>query len=94
MIELYDGWAIDADEHQFILGTPKKRAVNGAIITEMTGATYHPSLEMALRTFARARMRELVRTHVMTIFQALSAFADIEQRIRDIATVNTETRRA
>lgn len=90
MIELYDGWAISADKFQFILGRPanKLRMVDdtGTNDIVMRDATYHPTLVKAWETFARIKQRECVMENQMTISQALTAFAAIEQRTRDLVS--------
>ena len=55
MIELWDGYAITADEYQFILGKPVMRTHKARDKEELhiDNATYHATLAQALASFHR-----------------------------------------
>lgn len=86
MINLWDGYAIVADDCQFVLGKPftrehKKRQRDE---TRMQDATYHPTLALALAAFHRQQLRECVRDNMLTLADAVATSAQIEKRIRDM----------
>jgi hypothetical protein len=85
MIELWDGWAITADEYQFILGKPKKRT-DGSDYTDMRDPTYHGNIGNALVTFFNRKLRESVRDNDYTLSQALLHAFRIEEDIRSLIT--------
>lgn len=91
MIPLWDGWAIDADEYQFVLGVPSERlrGQENRVSKEMTNATYHPSLGKALAAFARMKLRDYAHQNDASLAEAIREYAAIEQRIREIAGKET-----
>jgi len=85
MITLWDGWAIDSDPYQYILGKPIKRdRSDGKTEIDMTSATYHRTPGKALGAFYQKQLREKVKGADMTLSQAIDAALQIEQRIREI----------
>lgn len=84
MITLWDGWAIDSDPYQYILGKPENRNLNGRIIVEMKHATYHGTLWKALESFYNHQVRESIKENDSTLCQALVMASQIEKRIREI----------
>lgn len=97
MITIWDGYAIDADERQFILGKPvQKVRKDGRSECRMAEATYHSSLASALQAFYRSMVRECIGSDTHTLCNALAQALHIEKRIRalvehaDTMTTHTE----
>jgi hypothetical protein len=87
MINLWDGWVIDTDNYQYILGQPEtttNNKRNNKEETRMNCATYHATLPQALLAFYRRQLRETIRTNDMGLGDALAASNAIEQRIRSL----------
>lgn len=86
MIELWDGYAIDADERQFVLGKPIMRAhkARGTEEQHMEDASYHATLTQALVAFHKIQLREYTKNDARTLAQAVTASAQIENRIRQL----------
>ncbi len=86
MITLWDGYAIDADEYQFILGKPTMRKrKDGTEEQYMAIPTYHPRLGSALGRFYNIKVRESIRDNQYTLSQAVAQASQIEERIRSLA---------
>jgi len=86
MIELWDGYAIASDDYQFILGKPTTRThkQRGREEQYMEDASYHATLTQAIATFHRIQLREYTRNDTRTLAQAVTASAQIENRIRQL----------
>lgn len=86
MIELWDGYAITADNYCFILGKPVVRAhkQRGHDEHRFQDATYHGTLTQALAAFHRTQLRDYTRDNTGTLAQALQVSAQIENRIREL----------
>lgn len=82
MIILQDGWVIDSDQYQYILGVPSAKTRKGKEGKWMKDATYHPSVERALLAYIRQRQLELVGEKNMSLGEALESFRQIERDIR------------
>jgi len=84
MITLWDGWAIDSDPYQYILGRPVERKMHNRTATEMKDPTYHGTLGQALRAFYRLQSRESIKENDTTLCQALVTAEDIWNRLREL----------
>lgn len=84
MIELWDGWVIDADEHQFVLGKPPEEGRKSKKIPYMFNTSYHPSISRALLQFFRIQLRESIKNNHHALSSAQQEAARIEKRIRDL----------
>ena len=85
MIKLWDGWAIDTDPYQFILGQPvTAQRKDGRTVTETQNATYHKTLGQALQAFYRMKVRECVGETDQTLCRAVADVCRIEERIRSL----------
>ncbi len=86
MIELWDGYIITSDDYQFILGKPVTRMhkQRGREEQYMEDASYHATLAQALAAFHRIQLRKHTRNDAQTLAQAVTASAQIENRIRQM----------
>lgn len=86
MIKLWDGWAIDTDAYQFILGQPgiRKRKDEGEE-TALFNTTFHKTLAQALQSFWRMQARETINRNDLTLSQAIERALQIEERVRSLA---------
>lgn len=85
MIKLWDGWAIDSDAFNIILGKPvTAQRKDGRTVTETQNATYHKTLGKALQAFYRMKVRECVGEPDQTLCRAVSEACRIEERIRSL----------
>ena len=66
MIELPGGLAIIADEHQYIVGRPRKAAQGDNKAGKMSNPGYYRTLACAVKEAAAQAMREKVRTDEIT----------------------------
>lgn len=85
MINLWDGYVIDTDAYNFILGQPKPGKRNGKDETYMDNATYYPTLPKALEAFSRMQLKESIKSNDTDLKSALVAYSDIERRLSEIA---------
>jgi len=81
MIELFDGYAIDADEFQYIL---RKKLKKPTKTTDYTTLSYHTTLANALSALGRLLTREQVHLRTMTIQEACRFFESVEIRLQNI----------
>ena len=82
MIELWDGYAITADEYNIVLGKPTKTMRRGVEEDATRDATCHPTLTKALEAFYNIQVRQSINNETHTLTTALIAAKQIEQRIR------------
>ena len=82
MIELWDGYAITADEFNIILGKPTKKMRLGVAEDATASATYYPTLTKAVEAFYNIQVRKTIIDETYTLSTALDAAKQIEQRIR------------
>jgi len=83
MIKLWDGYVIDSDEYQFVLGIPNpKVGKDGILRNNVEKATYHPTLGKALESFYKKQTRECMGNKEMTLAEYLQSASEIEERIR------------
>ena len=84
MITLWDGYCIDADANNYILGIPTTTVRKGEEEESMRDATYHGTLGEALRAFYRKQLRESIKKESHTLSTAfaeavLGAFELLDQ---------------
>ena len=82
MIKLWDGWAIDADQYQYILGIEATGTIKGKEITYLDKATYHKTLAQALNAFMERIKRQKVAEKDMTLLLAVQYLQEIEHSIQ------------
>ncbi|MGI6635104.1 MAG: hypothetical protein ACOX7B_08030 [Christensenellales bacterium] len=78
MIQLWDGYAIMADEYQYILGRPTETKSKGEV--RMRGVTYHGTLAKAVSCFRKIQARETIKQNDMSLGQALAALSELDKR--------------
>jgi hypothetical protein len=86
MITLWDGYCIDADANNYILGIPTTTVRKGEDEESMRDATYHGTLGEALRAFYRKQLRESIKKESHTLSTAFAEASAIEERIVSLAT--------
>ena len=74
MIKLNDGWAIDSDSSQYILGRPTTVMVKDKPTKQMQSATFHATVEQALTCHLRRMQREIVKSSDLTLEESIKAF--------------------
>jgi len=84
MIYLKDGWAIDVDGIQYILGKPTESMVKGRAVKLMLNATYHATVEQAVTSFLRRIQREQIRTHDYSLEQAFTALIKAKSEVLEL----------
>ena len=90
MIKLWDGWAIDSDAYNIILGKPiTYERKDGRMATEMQNTTFHKTLPQALTAFYRLKVRESISKDDMTLSGAIRQACAIEERVRSLVTEPT-----
>lgn len=87
MINLWSGFAIDADSYQYILGKVSslvdKRT--GKVRTSLDYPTYHPTIGHALLAFHGMQLREGIERETHTIMSAIALSNELEKRILALA---------
>lgn len=73
MIILSDGWAIDSDNMQYVLGKPIAAMVKDKPVKQMQSASYHATLEQAFTAFLRRMQREVVKSNDLSVEDAIQA---------------------
>ena len=83
MIELWGGYTIGADRRRFILS---KQAVDDEVpgVFRVEYESRHRTLQGALRAFEKARLRDLITQHDMTLKQAVEADMGIRRQLEDL----------
>lgn len=84
MIRLWDGWAIDADQYQYILGIETADCIKGREFTFLDKATYHKTLAQALSAFMEKVKRQYVAEENMTLQLAVQYIQEMESRIQHL----------
>ena len=82
MIKLWDGWAIDADQYQYILGIETTDSIKGRGFTFLDKATYHRTLAQALNAFTEKMKRQKVAEKDMTLQLAVQYIQEMEYNIQ------------
>ena len=85
MVKLWDGWTIDTDEYQYILGKPVS-TINkkGETENRTDKASYHLSLSQAVQAFYKQQARECIGKDEHTLSGAIVALRGIEERIKSM----------
>jgi hypothetical protein len=91
MINLFGGYAIDADSDQFILGKPCKRKTKvkdkdtgeekEIEVDALSAQRYYPTLGTALYGAYKTLQRDMVHSDTMSLQEAMQACTELEQRI-------------
>lgn len=90
MIQLFDGYAIDADTSQFILGRPQvkqytdKKTGETKSQTVWNDATYHTTLCGAVIAYRKRKERELVAEKAHTLETFLRAITAFDDRMKEL----------
>ena len=83
MIELIDGYFIDADEHNYIV-CKKVKNITDKMKKTYTPISYHTTVTSAIEYVARRLTRERVHNTPLTIREAVAAFGEVEQHMKNI----------
>lgn len=78
MIKLEDGWIIDADKYNFILGQSR---VDKDGKTIMANATYHRTIGQAIERYYKRKAHAMVASEDMVLEEAVERLGRLSDKI-------------